>query len=304
MHKKGLVLVLFTAIISGCSIFINSFGVAGFDSSVFTFSKNLVVAAMLAALLLLFGKWEEVKRLSRRQWMKLALIGFVGGSIPFLLFFRGLQMTTGTTSAFLHKTLFIYASVFALLFLKEKLSKGFIAGACLLLAGNYLMLGPSFDLSPGYLLIIGATVLWAAENAYARHTLSEMSGTIVAFGRMAFGSLFIFLFLLLAGKAPQLALMSPQQWEWIGVTSVFLLLYVYTFYNGLAAVKVSTATSILTLGAPITTLLDFAFLGKPVTPDTALGMLLIGAGVASIFLYAWAAGSVVGAAGEKKQDLV
>ena len=62
--KKGLMLVLGTAVISGFSIFINSYGVKGFDSSVFTFSKNFAVALALIALILGMRQWREIARLS------------------------------------------------------------------------------------------------------------------------------------------------------------------------------------------------------------------------------------------------
>src|SRR3989344_2164661 len=166
--KNGLLLVFITAIISGFSIFINSFAVKGFDSSVFTFSKNIVVALLLFSVLLFFGQFQELKRLSAKQWGQLALIGLIGGSIPFLLFFKGLQLTTGQTSAFIHKTIFIYVTVFAVIFLKEKLTYKHLIAASLLLAGNFLLILPDFNFSTGHLLILSATIFWAAENALAK----------------------------------------------------------------------------------------------------------------------------------------
>lgn len=281
-QKTGIALIVATAIISGISIFVNSLGVKGFDSSVFTFSKNLLVGVLLFALLLGVGQWASLKRLRRKQWLQLGLVGLIGGSIPFLLFFKGLQMTTGTTSAFIHKTLFIYASVFALLFLKEKLSKGLLIGAALLLVGNVLLLRPDFGLSAGHLLILVATLFWAGENVLAKHILNKTTGSVVAFGRMFFGSLFLFLFLLLSGKAPLVTSMTSAQYLWIGVTSVFLLAYVSLFYTGLKHVKVSTATSILALGSPLTTLLGWVFAGNSIPWLSVLGMVLILLGVISI----------------------
>src|SRR3989338_4350910 len=145
--KKGLMLVLGTALISGFSIFINSYGVKGFDSSVFTFSKNIAVAVALFALLIGIGQWRELKALSGRQWQQLFVIGAVGGSVPFLLFFKGIQLASGATASFIHKTLFIYATVLALVFLKERVSKGVLLGCALLLAGNYAALMPKLSFS-------------------------------------------------------------------------------------------------------------------------------------------------------------
>jgi len=282
MKKKGLMLVFFTAVISGISIFINSFGVSGFDSSVFTFSKNIVVALLLFSVIIGVKEFFALRNLNKKQWSKLATIGLIGGSIPFLLFFKGLQMTTGSTSGFIHKTLFVFVAVFALFFLKEKLSKGFIFGAVLLLLGAFLMMSPDLVFSSGHILVLGATILWGVENVISKNALKELSGNIVAFGRMFFGSLFIFTFLLFTGKTPMLFSMTNAQYMWIAVTSVFLLLFVFTYYNGLKYVKVSTAASVLAIGAPITTALSIIFKGTVVTAMQAAGMLSIVLGVVVI----------------------
>ncbi len=281
-YRTGLILVFFTAIVSGFSIFVNSYGVKGFDSSVFTFSKNVVVGVLLFALVVGMGEFKVLKDLKWRQWRQLIFIGLIGGSIPFLLFFKGLQMTTGTTSAFIHKTLFIYVSIFALLFLKERLTKGLFVGGVLLLAGNFLLLSPDFVFGVGHLLILLATIFWAAENTLSKYVLRELSGSVVGFGRMFFGSLFIFLFLLFSGKAPLIVGMSFSQYVWILVTAGFLLIYVFSYYTGLKEIKVSTAACILTLGSPLTTLLAWVFKGGVVSWFDAVGMLLIVLGVVSV----------------------
>ena len=282
--NKGIALVFCTALISGFSIFINSFGVKGFDSSVFTFSKNILAAVLLFAILLGIGNWKELKNLTKNQWLKLTAIGFTGGSIPFLLFFKGLQMTTGTAGSFIHKTMFVYIAVFAMIFLKEKMTKGMLAGAILLIGGTYVMIQPELKLSPGNLLILAATMFWAIENTLAKHVLRDLSGTTVAFGRMFFGSVFMFAFLFAAGKTSILFSMSTSQLKWILISDVFLLLYVLTYYNGLKLIKVTTAAAILTLGAPITTLLSWSFLEVTLTINKAAGMLLI---VMGMILIVW-----------------
>ena len=283
-NMDGLLLVLFTAIISGFSIFINSIGVKEFDSSIFTFAKNLVVAALLLAIIIGLGNFSDLRLLKRKHWLQLTLIGLIGGSIPFLLFFRGLQLAAGTTSAFLHKTIFIYITIFALLFLKEKLTKGLFIGAALLLLGNYLLIRPDFSFSLGHLLIVIAVIFWAAENTFAKYVLrqKELSGTLVAFGRMFFGSIFILAFLIFSGKIQLLGKLTATHFMWILLSTVFLLFYVFTYYNGLKHIKVTTAASILTIGSPITTLLSWLFAGKAITLSQSVGMLLIVAGIISV----------------------
>ena len=284
---KGNLLVLITAVVSGFSIFINSIGVKEFDSSLFTFLKNSLVAVLLLLVLIGLGKLKLLRGLTRRQWLSLATIGLIGGSIPFLLFFKGLQMTTGTTGGFIHKTLFLYAAAFAILFLRERPTKGFFIGALLLVFGNYLLIRPDFTFRPAHLMIAAAAVLWAAENTYAKHVSKEVPGTAIAFGRMFFGSLFILVFLSFTGKVSLVTTLTMTHMLWVGLTSLFLLLFVLTFYNGLACTKVTSATCILTLGTPITTILGWIYAGKQVSLSQATGMFLVVAGVLCVVGYGY-----------------
>jgi len=278
-EKRGILLVLITALVSGVSIFANSFAVKGFDPAVFTFLKNAVVAVFLFSLILLLKEFRSLKSISRKQLGQLAGIGLIGGSIPFLLYFYALKLTTAINAGFLHKTLFIWATVFAFFLLKERTDKRFIAAAFMLLAGNFLLFNISSFALPELLILI-ATGLWAAEHTLSKHALKEMSGSMVAFGRMFFGSLFILAFLLFTGQMQPLFAVSLSQISWVLLTSFFLFAYVFTFYSGLKHLPVHKATSILLLGQPITAFLSLAFLGKAVSLQQALGLLLIVAAIA------------------------
>ena len=112
LERKGTILVLTTAVISGFSIFINKFGVKEFDPYLFTWLKNSFVALFLLGLIIGVREVEELKRLQRKDWLLLSAIGLVGGAIPFLLFFKGLSLTTGANASFVHKTMFVYVAFF------------------------------------------------------------------------------------------------------------------------------------------------------------------------------------------------
>ncbi len=274
--KKGLILVFSTAIISGFSIFINKYGVSVINPSVFTFLKNTVVALMLTSLILLIKDWRLLKSLTKKQWWLLCLIGLVGGSIPFLLFFKGLSLTGAAQGSFIHKTMFIYVAVLAVIFLKEKISKKFLIGALLLLLGNliYLKALPT-SFGKGDLLVLLATFLWTIENVISKYALKDLPAKIVAWGRMFFGSIFILVFLLVSGQAGQITTLNTTQTGWIFLTALILLGYVLTWYSGLKYVPVSTATAILLLGSPITTLLSLT-IGVKISPSEFLaGILMI-----------------------------
>ncbi len=277
-RKSALLLVFSTAIISGISIYMNKFAVSGINSTIFTFSKNITVALFLFSLIFFTTKFKEFSLLKKKDWLKLMLIGLIGGSIPFILFFKGLQLTSGASASLIHKTMFLFVIILAVMFLKEKLNKKVILATILLMIGNYLLLRPSWSFGIGDLLVLTATLFWAVENTLSKYVLKELSGNLVAFGRMFFGSLFILIYLVSINKASLITTLTSAQVSWIFVTSGFLFMYVFTWYNGLKHVNASLATAILLLGSPITTLLRFAT-GTPITLAQASGTLFLLTGV-------------------------
>ena len=73
----------------------------------------------------------------------MTVIGVIGGSVPFILFFSGLAMASAPTAAFIHKTLFVWVVVLAVPFLGERLGWFPIAALGVLLAGQFLAAPPT-----------------------------------------------------------------------------------------------------------------------------------------------------------------
>ncbi|NQV00718.1 MAG: DMT family transporter [Parcubacteria group bacterium] len=283
MNKnKGILLILGTAFISGTVVFISKFGVSIINPYIFAGLKNIIVAILVISWLLMFKDWKILKNLKKIQWMFLLGIGLIGGSIPFLLYFKGLSMTAPIQAAFIHKTMFIYIAVLAVIFLKEKISKGFLIGGLLLVIGNILLLRViPHQFGWGDFLILSATLFWAGENILSKHLLKELPSRIVIWGRMFFGSIFIFIFWLITGQAHLALFLNLEQIGWVMITSVFLFGYVVTWYTGLKYVKVSVAATILLLASPITILLSLIVLNGGILLTQSIGMVLI---ALSIFL--------------------
>lgn len=275
--------------VSGVSIFLNKFAVKGIDAYLFTGAKNLLVALFLLSVLLLFREFKDLKRLTSRQWWLLVAIGFFGGSVPFLLFFKGLSMAPSVTASLLHKSMFIFIAAAAYFFLKEKLNKGWMIAALLLFAGNLFLLGKAaLGFGVPELLILAAVLFWSAETIISKHVLKELSSNVVAFGRMFFGVLFILVFLIATGSINSIASLTVSQLGWIIFTSVLLFAYVTSWYAGLKLVPASRAACILVLGSAVTTLLSFFYSGS-VTLSEIVGAALISSGVLVMLGYSYIA---------------
>ena len=283
MKNKGIYLVLTTAFISGLAVFLNKFAVTFWsNSSVFTTAKNLIVAVLLTSLIILMKKFYELKTLSLKDWWRLIVIGFIGGSVPFLLFFKGLTMASATNAAFIHKTLFIWVALLAIPFLKEKISKLQIFALGLLVFGTYLFAGPlKIKFGSGEFLVFLATIFWAVENIIAKITLRNVSPLTTAWGRMFFGSIFLLIYLVFSSGLSQI-FVPLGGIGWLLLSSAILFGYVITWYTALKSLPATVSTAILVIAAPITALLDSIFVTHYLKPTILISGLIIVLGITLI----------------------
>ncbi len=294
----GLLLVLATAMISGFSTFFNSYAVQGTNSDAFVTVRNLAVAVMIAPVALFVTRRSSV-RLERAEVGWLALVGLIGGAIPFLLFFHGLQLATAAggaaTASFVYRTLFLMAAVFGVVFLRERFPAKVVVGAALLVGGNLLLLALISPLwTPGTTYVLAATVLWAAEYTVSKRLLRRLPSTTVGFGRMGFGALFLLGFLGLTDQYGSVAALTGAQWAWVAISAALLAAFVLTWYAGLQRTDLVVATSVLVLGFPVTWVLGIVAKGTPFTAPEAFGAVAIAAGV--VITAGWRQWREIGAA--------
>ena len=287
LMQTGLLLVLLTAVISGVSTFVNLYAVPGTNSDAFVTVRNSAVAVLLIpfALVTTYGMARTRTPLSRNDWTRLVIIGVVGGGIPFLLFFHGLQLAAasgaGETASFLYRTLFLIAAVLGILLLKEKFHWRIALAATLLLGGNLLLLSfttPIWANGAGY--VFAATAMWAGEYALSKQTMRTLPSQTVALGRMGFGAIFLVGYLTFTSQLSAVAAFTPGQWVWVAISGILLTAFVLAWYAGLKRVDLGVATAVLVLGFPITWLLTVIATGAPVTFIEVMGATAIAAGAA------------------------
>lgn len=274
----GICLIIFTAVISGFANFFNKFGIQalGKDAFQYTTLKNVVVALILSLIILTPIIWPKLKKITSKGWLKLILIGLIGGSIPFLLFFKGLSMTSPVSASFLHKTLFIWVAILAWPILKEKITRLQFLALGILFFGNVIFLG--FRGMPwGYAetLILIATMFWAAESVIAKIILKQVDVITLAWARMFFGSMFLIGFLAITGNTAGLLSLNLSQLGWVMLVSAFLTGYVITWYSALKILPVTVTASFLILASPITTALNAIFVTHDLPFDKIVGALVI-----------------------------
>jgi drug/metabolite transporter (DMT)-like permease len=288
-ENLGTFLAFLAAAISGFSIFVNKVFIISLDPLVFTAVRAILIGFIFLILSLNRSKWK-LKDFKKVPWKYLLAIGIVGGGAAFFLFFSGLKITTSGRAAFLQKTLPVYVTALAFLFLKEKISKKQVVALLFMIIGTVAIF--SSEVSPsdlwlnpmyGDLLVVAATVLWAVENVISRKAmiLGE-SNFIVSFARMTFGAVFLFGLLLLSSNFYSLFSLSQIQWSYILISTAILFAYILTYYWSIKCINVSKASSILLISPVITLVLGVVFLNEPAPAIQLFGSLVILAGACLI----------------------
>ena len=264
MKSQGVKLALITALVSGVSIFVNRFAVKAVgDPLVLTTVKSLGVGVIMLAILSRKTVRGEIawKSLSRADWAKLVVIGIVGGSVPFYLFFKGLALASSAKAALLHKSLMVWIALLAVPLLKEKVSVKQAGALALILASNFVIGGlGEWSWGRGETMILAATVLWAVENVIAKVVLKKVPVDIVVGARMIFGSILLLLATLITGKLSLIFKLSGVSWMLIILTMGLLTLYVVSWYKALQKAPAILVATVLSLGSVITNVLSSIFI--------------------------------------------
>jgi len=288
MRKEtlGTILAVITALISGLAIPVNKIFVIDLDSTVFTAVRSLFIG-IIFFILISFQSKSKQKNFKKIPWKYLLAIAIIGGSFAFLMFFTGLSLTTAGRGAFLHKTLPLYITVFAFIFLKEKVSQKQAFALLIMLIGTILIysttINPSeFWLNPslGDLLVIGATILWAIENTIARKAMiNGESNFVVSFSRMFIGAIILFAFVIIQNKVGLLLVLTVQQIINLTISIAILFGYIYFWYWSIKLINVSKASTILLLAPVISLIIASIVFNEPAPLLQLIGsaLILIGA---------------------------
>jgi drug/metabolite transporter (DMT)-like permease len=292
--RAGLALALAAAVISGFSVYVNSYGVRAWGNAVggatvYTTAKNLVAAVVLIAALSVVTNRAPDEGLTMprqpRQWAGLAAIAVIGGSVPFVLFFEGLARVPSANAAFIQKTLVIWVALLAVPLLRERLTVWHVGAITGLVWGQALLGGglAGIGIGTGQAMIFAATLLWAIETVIVSRLLHGLSALTVATARMGGGVIILIGYVLATTRWSVLVAVGWHQWSWAIATGLLLAVYVGTWYAALTWAGAIDVTALLIPGAIITALLQSG--SKALTPQWP-GLALVAAGSALVLLAA------------------
>ncbi|MDO8611011.1 MAG: DMT family transporter [bacterium] len=282
---KGLVFALITAVISGVSIFYSKISLSKIDPLVLTTSRNLFVGIVFFSGIFFSRKFNDLKKINRKDLFRLILIGLIGGGIPFYLFFTGLQSVGSQSANIIHKSLFIWVSLLAFIFLKEKLNLFSVIAYLFVIFGTFFIAPIKFVFGPGILMIATATLLWSIENIIAKKILVNISSEIVGMFRMGIGALVLIIMTLITGKINLLFHLNPVQLSSIFIGGGILSFYVYFWYKALKFAPANLVTLVLTFSVVIGNILSGSLTKIKITSNDLTTSVLICTGAMIILIH-------------------
>src|SRR3990167_11195832 len=185
--RKGILLAFLASIISGLAIFYSKISVAKIPPLVLTTSRNFYVGFLFLLLFLVSGRVKELRKLKKKQLLLLTLIGFIGGALPFYLFFNGLQYISAINANLIQKTLFVWVTILAVIFLKERITVGYFISFGLIFIANFFFAKSNLALGKGEFMVLTATLFWSVENIMAKKILKNVASEMVGLFRMGIG---------------------------------------------------------------------------------------------------------------------
>jgi len=255
--RNGYALAVAAAAISGGAVYVNSLGVGLFkDAATYTTLKNGVTGILaLVPLLALGAPRAELRRLTRAEAGWLAVLAVISGSVPFLLFFRGLQLSGPVAGALFNHLQFAVVAILAAAVLRERITMPMWVGlAALVVVTNFGIDLGAVRLGTGTALLTASTVLFAAGFVVAKHLLRRLSTTTVMAARMSLGSLLLLGYLATTGGLGGLAHLRAGQWLMVLGTGAILFAFTATTLAAIKRAPVSVVLAI-SMASPLVTLL-------------------------------------------------
>lgn len=132
-------------------------------------------------------------RKTKRDWLLLAWIGFIGYFVSISLQFIGTKLSDAHTGSLITSATPAFMVIFARFILKEKLTARKIFSMLIATAGVVIVIGWEFD-AAGYLLgstiLVGAAVTWALLSIYVKVASEKFSSLTITTYAVFFALIF------------------------------------------------------------------------------------------------------------------
>ncbi|MFB6801473.1 DMT family transporter [Peribacillus butanolivorans] len=275
---RSYLLLLICVICWGSNFVFGAILVKDFPPMLLSATRLLFIIIFIALYALKKKKWNSIQK---KDWLTMILLGFIGTFINQWSFYAALETAHPTTSALILALAPITTALLAAVFLRERLTKRFLLGSIVALAGVFLVIasGGTLHLSIG-LIWIFLTMLSFSISIIMIRKLTERnhSITITLYSNLiGFGGL-----LPIALLSESLQQMSREPWPWVLLIVTAIIMHgicTLIWNNQIQIVGASKASMFLNLEPFVAMLVGLVVLKNSVTPSQLFGALLIIIGV-------------------------
>jgi len=240
---------------------------------------RFLIASLFFVPVLLFSKGKVLPK--RREWLYIIGLAITGVSVNNLVFYLGLERTDASIAAMIVSINPLMTMIFAVLILREHMSRLKWLSVLLGIAGVSLLVGwnVSFGRLIGNLLILLAASIWGLSFSFSKMLSNQgFSPVIVTAWSVVIGTLFLSPFNL--HSFSKFLTLNPVFWGWILfiaiVASVISYILHYKAIEVLGAGTVAPSTNIIPFSGAVTAAL---LLGERITLLAVIGFILVLLGV-------------------------
>lgn len=251
------------------------------------FRELLLFASTTSLIILLIAlagqkKMYLLKQLKAGDYLRSATLGFINPFVYYLVLLKAYDLLLAQEAGTLN---YIWPVVLVLLsipLLKQKIGWISIAAVIVSFFGTMVIgtqgniLGLNFSSPLGVGLALGSAILWALYWIY--NVKDKKDEIVKLFMNFAFGTLYIFLFLIITGQ-----ISLPNTYGLLGSVYVGIFELGLTYILWMKGLQLATTTakvSNLVFISPFISLFFIRFLvGEPILPSTIAGLILIVGGI-------------------------
>ncbi len=231
-------------------------------------------------------------RVARQEWLPIAGVGLLGHAAYMVLFLHGAARTSAANAAMILATVPVWVAVIGSASRLERVTRWGWAGACLALAGVFLIVIGGVDgaqlefggaSAAGDALVLLATLAWSGYSVLVNPILKRCPPVTVTVLSITVGTVPLVLLTLPFVSPAKLLAISTRGWTALIVSAVIGIALPYFIWNFGILRLGSARTSLYSYVTPCFALIvAYLWLGEPLTLLQICGgaLVLVGVGLA------------------------
>jgi drug/metabolite transporter (DMT)-like permease len=143
--------------------------------------RYMIAFAVLFIILLFSSKKPSIKSITKRDWLLIFWVGFIGYFVSISFQFIGTKLSDAHTGALLTSATPAFIVIFAKFILKETITKQKLIALTFASVGVIIVIGWEYEATQylmGSFILVGAALTWALLSIYAKIAVQKIGSTL------------------------------------------------------------------------------------------------------------------------------